>query len=369
MLATSPGIRQRAFGRTTAGEDVTCFTLEGAGGLRLSVLDYGAVVQALCVPDRERRMGDVVLGYGDVAAYERDRFYVGAAIGRYAGRIGGAAFTLDGMRHALAANAPPNHLHGGRRGFGAVVWRAHPFEDGDRVGVALEHASPDGDEGYPGNLDVRITYAVSEANVFSVDYHAVTDRPTPVNLTQHAYFNLAGDGSGDVLGHALTVHAARYTPLGASLLPTGAIASVEGTPLDFRTPRRIGERIDADDAQLRIAGGYDHNFVLDGFGARRRHPRRASPIPCPAACWRCTPPSRGCSSTPATSSMGAQGSTAIATARAPGSAWRRSTSPTRRTSRPSRPPSSARARNTARAPSSASRYSRSLVRAIRRMSS
>jgi len=267
VIAISPSIRQRLFGRTTRGDDVTCFTLEGTGGLRLSVLDYGAIVQALRAPDRDGKVEDVVLGYGDVAAYERDRFYVGAAIGRYAGRIGGAAFTLDGTRYALTANDQPNHLHGGRRGFGAVLWRARTFEDGDAVGVVLEHSSPDGDEGYPGTLDVRVTYAVSEANVLSVDYHATTDRPTPVNLTQHAYFNLAGEGSGDVLGHELTVRAASYTPLAANLLPTGAIASVEGTPLDFRAPRRIAECIDADHEQIRIAGGYDHNFVLDGFGS------------------------------------------------------------------------------------------------------
>jgi aldose 1-epimerase len=272
VLATSPTIQQRLFGRTARGDDVTGFTLQGSGGLRLSLLDYGAVVQALRVPDRAGRLADVVLGYGDLAGYERDRFYIGAVIGRCAGRIGGAAFMLDGTRHELSANDAPNHLHGGRRGFGAVVWRARPFEDGDIVGVVLEHSSPDGDEGYPGNLDVRITYAVSDANVFSVDYHATTDRPTPVNLTQHAYFNLAGEGSSDVLGHELTVHAASYTPLAASLLPTGAIAPVAGTPLDFRAPRRVGERIGADHEQLRIAGGYDHNFVLDAAGS-------ASPAP------------------------------------------------------------------------------------------
>lgn len=274
MIAASPSIQQRIFGRTSGGEDVTCFTVRGSGGVGLSVLDYGAVVQALHVPDRDGRAADVVLGYDDLAGYEGDRFYLGAAIGRCAGRIGGAAFTLDGTRHVLSANAAPNHLHGGWRGFGAVVWRARPFESAEGAGVVLEHSSPDGDEGYPGTLDVRITYTVSDENALSVDYHATADRPTPVNLTQHAYFNLAGEGSGDVLGHELTVHAASYTPLDAGLLPTGEIAAVDGTPLDFRAPRRIGERIGADHEQLRIAGGYDHNFVLEGGGG---------PAPAPAA--------------------------------------------------------------------------------------
>jgi aldose 1-epimerase len=274
VVAASPRIQQRVLGRTARGEDVSCFTLEGSGGLRLSVLDYGAVVQALHVPDRDGRMADVVLGYDDVAGYERGRFYLGAAIGRCVGRIGGAAFTLDGTRYELSVNDPPNHLHGGRRGFSAVVWRARPFEGADGIGVVLEHTSPDGDEGYPGNLDVRITYTVSVANVFSVDYRATSDRATPVNLTQHAYFNLAGEGSGDVLAQELTVHAASFTPLNTNLLPTGEIVPVEGTPLDFRAPRTIGERIAADDEQIRIAVGYDHNFVLDGAGG---------PVPAPAA--------------------------------------------------------------------------------------
>jgi aldose 1-epimerase len=254
------------------------FELLGKGGLAVTVLDYGAVIQSIRVPDREGNVADVVLGYDDVDGYERDRFYLGAVVGRYAGRIGGAAFTLDGTRFELSANDPPNHLHGGRRGFGRVAWRARPFEDGDRVGVVMEHTSPDGDEGYPGRLDVRVTYAVSANDVLSVDYHATADRPTPVNLTQHAYFNLAGEGSGDVLGHELELCASAYTPLGSNLLPTGEIAPVEGTPLDFRAPRRIGERIGADHSQLRIAGGYDHNFVVDGEpGALRPAARLADP--------------------------------------------------------------------------------------------
>jgi aldose 1-epimerase len=232
--------------------------------MTVSVLDYGAVVQSLRAPDRHGQLADVVLGYADVGSYERDPFYLGAVVGRCAGRIGGAAFTLDGERHRLTANDGANHLHGGVRGFGKATWRARPFESEAGVGVELEHASPHGDEGYPGNLDVRVTYALSDANVLSVDYRATTDRATPVNLTQHSYFNLAGEGAGDVLDHELQIAAAAYTPLGGDLVPTGVLALVDGTPLDFRRPRRLGERIDADHEQLRMAGGYDHNLVLDG---------------------------------------------------------------------------------------------------------
>ncbi|MFL5385042.1 MAG: aldose epimerase family protein [Longimicrobiaceae bacterium] len=240
------------------------YILDAGTGVTVAVLDYGAIVQSIRVPDRDGRIADVVLGYDTVAEYERDRFYLGTVVGRYAGRIGGAAFTLDGMRHALSANDPPNHLHGGFRGFGKVTWRARELEDGGRAGVVLEHTSPAGSEGYPGNLDVRVTCTLSPDHVFAVEYRAVADRPTPVNLTQHSYFNLAGEGSGDVLDHELTIHAKSFTPLDARLLPTGEIAPVAGTPLDFRAPRRVGERIGADDEQLRIAGGYDHNFVIDG---------------------------------------------------------------------------------------------------------
>ncbi len=256
-----------AFGRTSDGQTVTRFTLQGSGGLRVEVLDYGAIVHGLFVPDRHGRLADVVLGYDDLAGYEQDRFYFGAAIGRYANRIRGGTFVLDGTQYHLSVNDGPHHLHGGRRGFGKVVWRARTFGDAERTGVVLEHASADGEEGYPGNLDVQIRYAVSVSNVFSVDYRATSDRATPVNLTQHSYFNLAGEGSGDVLRQELTIYASAFTPLDSSLLPTGALASVDGTPLDFRRAQPIGARIGARHQQLRLAGGYDHNFVLDRAGA------------------------------------------------------------------------------------------------------
>lgn len=251
------------------------FTIS-AGGITTVVLDYGAIVQSLRVPDREGRVADVVLGYDTPAEYEADEFYLGAVVGRSAGRMGGAGYTLDGERVRLSANDGPNHLHGGFRGFGKATWRGRQFEDAAGAGVVLEHISPDGDEGYPGDLAVRVTYTLTHDAALRVDFHATTDRATPVNLTQHSYFNLAGEGAGDVLGHELEIAASAYTPLGADLIPTGVLALVEGTPLDFRQPHTLGERIRAEHEQLRIAGGYDHNFVLDGRGyaaaARLRDP-------------------------------------------------------------------------------------------------
>ncbi|HEX8243630.1 MAG TPA: aldose epimerase family protein [Longimicrobium sp.] len=277
MVTATSRIEQSTFGVTREGREVTCFTLRG-GGMTAEVLDYGAIVRALHVPDARGRAADVVLGYDDLAGYERDRFYLGAVVGRYANRIRNAAFELDGRRFQLTANASPHHLHGGARGFGKQLWRARAFDDGETAGVVMEHTSPDGDEGYPGKLDVTVTYALSGDGVFGVDFRAATDRATPVNLAQHAYFNLAGEGSGDVLGHELAIHARAYTPLDETHVPTGEIAPVAETPLDFRQPHRIGERIGDTHAQLRIARGYDHNYVLDAAGgglapaARMRDP-------------------------------------------------------------------------------------------------
>jgi aldose 1-epimerase len=207
-------------------------------------------------------MIDVVLGHDDVASYEEDRSYMGAAIGRFANRIRAGTFVLDGKRYDLAINDGRNHLHGGERGFGKVVWSARPFDDDETIGVVLNHTSPNADEGYPGNLDVEITYGLSVSNVFSVDYRATADRPTPVNLTQHSYFNLSGEGTGDVLDHELMIRAESFAEIDRELIPTGKLALVEGTPLDFRRAERIGARIGESHEQLRIARGYDHNFVL-----------------------------------------------------------------------------------------------------------
>ncbi len=267
--APTPGatVTQEPFGVLPDGDSVQAFTLTNAHGVQARVITYGAIIQSLKVPDRNGNLGDVVLGFDDLAGYLGETPYFGAIIGRYGNRIGGARFELDGAVYQLAANNGPNHLHGGVRGFDKVVWDAEAVEAGSWAGVVFRRTSPAGEEGYPGTLTVQVSYTLTDADELVFEYHATTDAPTPVNLTQHSYFNLAGDGSGDVLGHLLTLHASRFTPVDAGLIPTGEIASVERTPFDFRTPHAIGERIGDDDEQLRLGGGYDHNFVLDREGA------------------------------------------------------------------------------------------------------
>jgi aldose 1-epimerase len=239
------------------------FTLRSTNGMTVRFIAYGGSIVSLEVPDRHGRTADVVLGYESEEGYVSDRYYLGALIGRYANRIARGRFMLDGHSHAVTINDGPNHLHGGRRGFHKVPWNVTPFEDGSVQGAVLSYTSVTGDEGYPGTLSVSVIVAVNDANELSFDYAAVADEPTPVNLTHHGYFNLAGHGAGDVRGHELTIAASRYTPVDQSLIPTGELRSVEGTPFDFRAPRTIGSAMGASDPQLVIANGYDHNFVLD----------------------------------------------------------------------------------------------------------
>jgi aldose 1-epimerase len=262
----SAEVERSPFGRTEDGELVERFTLTGAGGVEVRVITYGAIIQSLRVPDRYGQLADVVLGYDDMQGYEGDAQFHGAIVGRFANRIARGTFTLDGTEYRLDVNDGPNHLHGGSGGFYTVLWEAEPFSDGTDVGVVLRYRSPDGEQGYPGNLDVRVTYTLGADNTLAVDYHATTDRPTPVNLTQHSYFNLGGHDAGSILDHRLRIDADRYTPVDDTSIPTGSHAPVQGTPFDFRQPTPIGERIDADDEQLRITGGYDHNFVLNAGG-------------------------------------------------------------------------------------------------------
>jgi aldose 1-epimerase len=262
-MAKTASVSVAPFGRLPDGRAVRLFTLVNANGIEVRAIDYGGIIVSLRVPDREGALGDIVLGYDSLGGYLAETPYFGAIIGRYGNRIAGGQFTLDGVRYVLATNNGPNHLHGGLLGFDKVMWSAEPFEHPDGVGVVFTYTSADGEEGYPGTLTARVTYTLTDRNELIFDYHATTDKATPVNLTQHTYFNLAGDGSGDILGHELTVHASHYTPVDATLIPTGVIAPVAGTPFDFMSAATIGARIGEDNEQLRFGGGYDHNFVLD----------------------------------------------------------------------------------------------------------
>ena len=258
------GVKKESFGATPEGVPVDLYTVTNASGTEVRTMTYGGIILSLRVPDRNGKLGDVVLGYDALAGYLEASPYFGSIIGRYGNRIARGRFTLDGKEYTLATNNGPNALHGGVKGFDKVVWSAEPFENESGVGAVFSYSSPDGEEGYPGTLQAKVTYTLAkDADTLSFDYHAVTDKATPVNLTQHTYFNLAGDGAGDILGHELMLMASRFMPVDSTLIPTGELRDVAGTPFDFRTPHTIGERIGADDEQIRFGGGYDHNFVLD----------------------------------------------------------------------------------------------------------
>jgi aldose 1-epimerase len=258
-------VRQFGYGALLDGTPVDAFTVRNTNGMAFTAITYGGIVVSIETPDRRGATADVVLGFGDLAGYLGDHPYVGAIVGRYANRIAKGMFTLDGTAYTLATNNPPNHLHGGNQGFDAVIWNAEPIRGVDSSGVTLRYTSPDGDEGYPGNLAVTVAYTLTNDNALTMDYHAHTDAPTPVNLTQHTYFNLSGDPTRDVLDHVVCIDADRFTPVDSTLVPTGALASVAGTPFDFTTPHSIGARIADDHEQLQYGSGYDHNFVL-GIG-------------------------------------------------------------------------------------------------------
>jgi len=255
-------IAKREFGQMPDGTPVLEYTLRNAGEMSVAFINYGGIITSIRVPDRDGTLDNVVLGLPTMEAYVARNPHFGAITGRYANRIANARFMLDGREYTLAANNGPNALHGGKKAFDKQVWHVKQLPGGDRVGIELAHLSPDGDEGYPGNLDVKVTYTLNDENEFRIDYRATTDKATVVNLTSHSYFNLAGDGSGTVLDHTLTINADRYTPVDATSIPTG-IASVGGTPFDFRQPTRIGDRIRDGDRQLVYGRGYDHNWVLN----------------------------------------------------------------------------------------------------------
>ena len=248
------------------GTPVELLTLTNASGMEVRAISYGAIIRSIRVPDRDGRPGDVVLGHDSLDGYVHRSRYFGAVVGRFGSRIAKGRFTLDGTTFQLTTNNGANHLHGGVKGFDKRVWTAEPFERGGDTGVVLSYKSLDGEEGYPGTADVRVTYTLRSDDALVIDYEASTDKATPINLTQHTYFNLAGQAGGDVLGHELTVNASSFVPVDDAQIPTGEIASVAETPFDFRTPHAIGERIDADHEQIRHGGGYDHNFAIDRRG-------------------------------------------------------------------------------------------------------
>lgn len=257
------------FGTMPDGRPVDLYTLTNAAGTEMTVTNYGGIVVSLKLPGRDGKVADVVLGYERLEDYRRDPFYLGALIGRCANRIAGARFVLDGKTYTLAANIAPNHLHGGVRGFNRVLWGAATFTSDAGSGVALTYRSNDGEEGYPGNLDCRVTYTLGNDNQLRIDYEAVSDRPTVCNLTHHSYFNLAGHGSGSILDHELLINADAFTPVNEWQIPTGELHPVAGTPFDFRQPEAIGARIDQPYPQLQRGRGYDHNWVIrrDSGGA------------------------------------------------------------------------------------------------------
>jgi len=253
-------VKAENFRRDIDGKQADLYYLRNSKGLEMAVTSYGAKVVSLLVPDKNGKLEDIVLGFDDLEGYlNANEPYFGAAIGRYGNRIAKGKFTLNGKQYDLATNNPPNHLHGGKKGFNAHVWDARQV---DAQSIEFSRISPDGEEGYPGNLKVRMVYTLTDENEFNIIYSAETDQPTVINLTHHSFFNLHGAGKGSINDHVLMINADKYTPVDATLIPTGKIETVAGTPMDFRKPTEIGQRVDENFEQLRFGKGYDHNWVL-----------------------------------------------------------------------------------------------------------
>ena len=269
-VPSAPGIQSRVFGQLPDGREATLYKITSPTGMVMEVTNYGGIITRLTAPDRSGVFEDIVLGYDNLQDYLDETPYFGAIIGRYGNRIANGQFTLDGETYSLAQNNGENHLHGGIQGFDKVLWDAEPFSMGQEYGIVFTYESPDGEEGYPGNLSVRVTYLLTADNRVIFSYQATTDKATPVNLTQHSYFNLAGPDSDTILDHQLMLAADRFTPIDDGLIPTGELRSVEGTPFDFTSPTAIGARIDADDEQIAFGLGYDHNWVLSDTTSQMR---------------------------------------------------------------------------------------------------
>lgn len=255
-------IEKRPYGTTAAGAAVHEYTLRNANGMIVKIINFGGIITSLSVPNRRGEFGNIVLGLNSLAEYETQKPYLGALIGRFGNRIGGASFTLGDQTYRLPANDGGNSLHGGNVGFDRVVWTAEEIPGDAEVGLKLTHVSPDGDQGFPGTLSVTVAYTLTAANALRVDYTATTDKPTVVNLTQHTYFNLAGNGAGTVYDHVMWIDAEQITAIGPGLIPTGALLPVEGTPFDFRVPKAIGAQVRSSHPQMILGRGYDHNWVL-----------------------------------------------------------------------------------------------------------
>jgi aldose 1-epimerase len=274
MCATTPEltIEKAPFG-TVDGKAVDLYTLTNAKGVEMKVTNYGGTVTSLKIPDKAGQMGDIVLGFSDVSGYVSPAFlkanpYFGAIIGRYGNRIGGAKFTLEGKECTLAKNNGPNNLHGGVKGFDKLIWDVKEIKGKTSVGLEFTYVSKDGEEGFPGTLTATVTYTLTNSNEFKIDYKATADKPTVCNLTHHSYFNLSGEGSGDILGTEIQLYASKYTPVDSTLITTGEITDVKGTPFDFLKSTPIGTRVNEDNEQLKFGKGYDHNWVIDRKGSK-----------------------------------------------------------------------------------------------------
>jgi aldose 1-epimerase len=260
-----PKISKQGFGMTTDGEPVELYTLTNYKGMEARIMTYGGTVVSLKVPDRNGKIGDIVLGYETLDGYLKNNPFFGSIVGRYGNRIGKASFTLNGKQYSLQKNNGENTLHGGVKGFDKVVWKAKEVNTVNGSGLSLTYLSKDGEEGFPGNLSVTVVYTLTNNNELKIDYSATTDKTTVVNLTHHSYFNLAGEG--DILKHELMINAGKFTPVDSGLIPTGELRPVKGTPMDFTKPAVIGARIDQQDEQLSFGKGYDHNWVLNATKA------------------------------------------------------------------------------------------------------
>jgi aldose 1-epimerase len=263
-------IDNRKFGQLDSGAQVDLFTLTNRNGLKAEITNLGGIITSLQVPDRNGDLSDVVLGFDSLEGYLNEHPYFGAIVGRYANRIANGLFELDGKQYILAKNNGPNHLHGGKNGFDKQLWKAEPMLEKERCGLKLDYTSLDGEEGYPGTLVVTVIYWLDDENELRIDYEAFTDKPTIVNLTNHSYFNLRDAGKSHILDHQILIHADAFTPVNDNLIPTGEFRHVDQTPFDFGVPVEIGARIDDNDRQLHRAGGYDHNYIINGQAGELR---------------------------------------------------------------------------------------------------